>query len=85
MNIFLRSLLGILLAATWAANGQDKKPPVRIAIAGLSHDHANGFLPRLRDRSEVELAGVVETNRALIEIYMRRFNLSSNSQPSHRR
>ena len=78
MNIFLRSLLGILLAATWAANGQDKKPPVRIAIAGLSHDHANGFLPRLRDRSEVELVGVVETNRALIEIYTRRFNLSSN-------
>jgi predicted dehydrogenase len=78
MNLFLRALIGILLAVAWSASGQDEKPPVRIAIAGLSHDHANGFLPRLRDRSDVELAGVVETNRALIEIYARRFNLNSN-------
>src|SRR5690349_601675 len=78
MNIFLRAVLGILLAVPWMANGQDKKPPVRIAIAGLSHDHANGFFPRLRDRPEVELAGVVESNRLLIELYARRFNLSSN-------
>lgn len=78
MNRFHYALLGILLTVTWVAKGQDKKPPVRIAIAGLSHDHATGFLPRLRDRSEVELVGVVETNRALIEIYARRFNLSSN-------
>jgi predicted dehydrogenase len=47
-------------------------------VVGLSHDHAYGFFPQLRGRTDVELAGVVETNRALIEIYSRRFNLSSN-------
>ena len=78
MNIFRSVALGILFAATLIANGQPSKPPVRIAIVGLSHDHANGFSPRLRDRPEVELDGIVETNRALIEIYARRFNLSSN-------
>ena len=69
---------GVILATAGAAIGQDSKLPVRIAIVGLSHDHAYGVFPRLSGRAEVELAGVVETNRALIEIYARRFNLSSN-------
>ena len=71
-------LLGFLSAATLPASGQGNQPPVRIAVVGLSHDHAYGFFPQLRGRAEVELAGVVETNRAVIEIYTRRFNLSSN-------
>ena len=78
MSTFRYTVLGILLGVTLVARGQDAKPPVRIAIVGLSHDHANGFFPRLRDRADVELAGVVETNRALIEIYSRRFHLGSN-------
>lgn len=71
-------VLLILVAVTLVTNGQSNKPPVRVAVVGLSHDHAYGFFPRLRDRPEVELVGIVETNRALIEIYTRRFNLSSN-------
>jgi predicted dehydrogenase len=78
MNMFRSAVLGILFTVTFASNAQDNKPPVRIAIVGLSHDHAQGFLPRLRDRHEVQLAGIVETNRALIESYSRRFNLGSN-------
>jgi predicted dehydrogenase len=61
-----------------SSNGQAAQSAVRIAIVGLSHDHAFGFFPRLRDRPEVELAGVVEANRELVDIYSRRFNLSSN-------
>jgi len=78
MNMVRSAVLGIFFATTLALDAQDNKPPVRIAIVGLSHDHAQGFLPRLRDHHEVQLAGIVETNRALIEIYSRRFNLSSN-------
>ena len=78
MNTLRFAILGILFAATWVADAQDSKPPVRVAVVGLSHDHAYGFFPQLRGRSEVELVGVVETNRALIETYTRRFNLSSN-------
>src|SRR6188472_4202564 len=78
MNTFRCALLGILLLSTWVADAQEGKPPVRAAVVGLSHDHAYGFFPQLRGRSEVELVGVVETNRALIETYTRRFNLSSN-------
>lgn len=78
MSIFRTAVLGVFFAAAMMASGQSNRPPVRVAVVGLSHDHAYGFFPQLRGRSDVELAGVVETNRALIEIYSRRFNLSSN-------
>ncbi len=54
---------------------QSNKAPVRIAIAGLEHDHATGFIPRFTGRTDVELVGIVETNRDLIERYSQRFNL----------
>ncbi len=65
------------MTAALVASGQDDKPPVRIAVAGLSHDHAYGFFPQLRGRTDVELVGIVETNQALVEIYSKRLNLSS--------
>ncbi len=78
MNKSCRAVLGIIHAVTLVASAQSHPPPVRVAVVGLSHDHAQGFFPQLRGRTEVELVGVVETNRALIEIYSRRFNLGSN-------
>lgn len=62
------------LCAT-AAVAQDSKPPVRIALVGLVHDHAWGFFPRLANQSDLELVGVVETNQDLIARYSRRFHL----------
>lgn len=55
---------------------QDAKPPVRIAIVGLVHDHALGFIPRLAGRTDVQLAGIVETNQDLIARYSGRFHLN---------
>lgn len=52
--------------------------PVHLAIVGLAHDHAMGFFPRLPGRQDVELVGVVETNRDLIERYSEKFHLSPN-------
>lgn len=78
MNTLRCAVLALCFVTTWIAKAEDSKPPVRVAVAGLSHDHAYGFFPQLRGRSEVELVGVVETNRALIETYTRRFNLGSN-------
>lgn len=56
----------------------EEKPPVPIAIIGLAHDHAFGFLPRLKDRQDVVLAGIVETNTDLIQRYSQRFHLNTN-------
>ncbi|HEU5123562.1 MAG TPA: Gfo/Idh/MocA family oxidoreductase [Verrucomicrobiae bacterium] len=75
MNFLRAAVFAWTLVASTVTHAQSDKPPVRIAIVGLSHDHAFGFFPRLKDRSEVQLVGVVETNRELIEIYSKRFHL----------
>src|ERR1044071_2552491 len=77
MNPFRFAIL-LSLALAFTAPAQDAKPPVRIAVIGLSHDHALGFLPRLRDRKDVVLAGIVEANPPLIYRYSRRFKLDTN-------
>ena len=56
-------------------HSQPEKPPVRIAIAGLEHDHAMGIFPRLAGRTDVQLVGIVETNPDLIARYSSRFHL----------
>ena len=78
MKMFSLTFLGCFFATTMLTQAQTNKPPVRVAVMGLSHDHAFGFFPALRGRTDVELVGVVETNRALVDIYARRLNLSSN-------
>jgi predicted dehydrogenase len=60
---------------TLNAPAQETKPPVHLAIIGLSHDHAYGFLPRLKGQTDVVLVGIVETNSDLIERYSHRFHL----------
>jgi predicted dehydrogenase len=57
------------------AKAQDAKPPVRIALAGLAHDHALGFIPRFAGRTDVQLVGIAETNQDLIARYSQRFHL----------
>ncbi len=64
-------IIGHLLA-------QPAQPPVRIAMAGLVHDHAMGLIPRLAGRTDVQLVGIVETNQDLIARYSRRFHLNPN-------
>ncbi len=73
--IFLLGLLGFALIA---AHPQDTKPPVRFAIVGLSHDHARGFVPTARDRNDIQLVGIVESDRELVARYARNYKLSTN-------
>jgi predicted dehydrogenase len=57
---------------------RETKSPVRLAIVGLNHDHASGFIPRLKEQQDVQLVGIVETNHDLIARYSKRFHLASN-------
>lgn len=52
-----------------------EKEPVRFAIIGLSHDHARGFVPSARGRSDIRLVGIVEKDRALAEKYRQNYKL----------
>ena len=54
--------------------GQQAKP-LRIGIAGLTHDHVNGLLARAYD-GDIEIAGIAESNRELAERYLKKYKLS---------
>ncbi|HYG23340.1 MAG TPA: Gfo/Idh/MocA family oxidoreductase [Verrucomicrobiae bacterium] len=79
-GFFRLFLAGALLcsAGLSQALAADKTVPVRVGIIGLTHDHGFGFIPRLRNRPDVELAGIVETNRGLVEAYASNLQLDTN-------
>ena len=74
MKKYFLVLVGVLFVAANLLS-QPASPPVRIAIVGLVHDHAWGFIPRFNGRTDVQLAGIVETNQDLIQRYSRAFHL----------
>lgn len=65
--------LGILFA-----NADDPKAPVRFAIFGLEHDHAAGFIPRAKDRKDIQLVGIIEPRADLVSRYAGRYQLDSS-------
>jgi predicted dehydrogenase len=69
--LLLRSSVGTGLAA-------EPNAPVRFAIFGLTHDHAAGFIPRVRNRQDVQLAGIIEPRADLVATYARRYQLETN-------
>jgi len=63
-------LLSLLLMATASAE------PLRVAIAGLTHGHAEGFFRSLRGRSDVRVVGVSEPDAELLKKYAGRHGLA---------
>src|SRR5215217_4680088 len=74
-RLLVATLALVVLCAGYA---QDTNSPVRFAIVGLTHDHAGGFIPRTRNRKDIELAGIVEARADLVARYADRFKLSTN-------
>jgi len=65
--------LGIALVRS-----EESKEPVRFAIFGLEHDHAAGFIPRAKDRKDIQLVGIIESRADLIARYAQRYQLDRN-------
>ena len=53
-------------------------PRVRIAIVGLVHDHARGFIPNALRSPDVELVGIVEPDQKLVARYAEKYQLKSS-------
>jgi len=64
-------------AVASAAKARPPRAPVKLAIAGLVHDHVRGFLPTVLGNPDVELCGIVEPNRSLFDRYAREFKLKA--------
>src|SRR3546814_8396592 len=50
--------------------------PLRLAIAGLSHGHVDWIFNR-KEKHDVRLVGIYETNPVLIERYAQRYDIDT--------
>ena len=69
---------GLITFATLTVRSQPEPAPVRVAVVGLTHDHAYGFFPRVQGRKDISVVGVVESNPVLVKRYSERFHLDAN-------
>jgi len=53
----------------------DTKHPLRVAIAGLVHGHADGFFSHSLNRPEIQIVAIAEPDRALFDRYAAKFHL----------
>lgn len=66
-----RTFVGALAAATLGAS----PAPLRLAMAGLVHGHAAGFLGRYQNRADIDLVGIAEPDRDVAARYLKQFHL----------
>jgi predicted dehydrogenase len=52
--------------------------PVRIGIDGLTHDHIHGLLHDFGKRSDIQIVGIVEKNKALVQRLAKRYGFDTN-------
>ena len=76
----MKHLFGILLLWCFISPvlAQESKPPIRLAIIGLDHDAVGDFISRARNREDIQLVGIVESNQVLVTSYARLFNFNTN-------
>jgi predicted dehydrogenase len=70
-------LLSLLTLSVRSAAAVEDRPPVQLAVIGLVHDHVWGLLPALKDRTDIELAGIVEPDPELCRQVAARFHLEA--------
>ena len=72
------ALFAPTLLSAAALPAADSKPPLRVAIAGLVHGHADGFFSHALKRTDVEIVAIAEPDRALFEQYAAKFRLDTS-------
>ena len=76
----LLALISIILALNvgHAADPTTNRPPIRLAIYGLVHGHARGFVPRVVSNPDIQLVGIIEPDQKVAAIYAKEFKLSKD-------
>lgn len=54
-----------------------KAGPLRVVIAGLVHGHADGFFSGAVKRTDIEIVGIEEPDRALFDLYAKKYGLDA--------
>jgi predicted dehydrogenase len=58
--------------------GAASAAPLRVALSGLTHGHADGFFARAKDRRDVQVIGIAEPDRKLFDRYAAKFGLDAS-------
>src|ERR1041385_264487 len=69
-----RSFLSMLFISLAITGYSQNTKPLRIGIAGLTHDHVGGLLNRAHD-NDIQIVGIAEPNRELAERCLKKYNL----------
>jgi predicted dehydrogenase len=69
-------LLACALLVDPAARAAEAQP-LRVAIAGLVHDHVEGFFSNAAHRPEIQIVGISDPDRRLFDRYAKQFGLDS--------
>lgn len=76
LALWLILLMGFSFLPTQAgAQSNTENTPLRIGIAGLTHDHVHGILGR-PDQGDIQIVGIAEPNRELAQRYAEQYNFS---------
>jgi scyllo-inositol 2-dehydrogenase (NADP+) len=87
MRRTLSFLLAIFLVAFTASLAQRRtasgsqgaaNAPLRVAVAGLVHGHAEGFFRQIKGRQDIQIVGVAEPDQQLFQRYAKRYSLDEN-------
>lgn len=73
MKRLLTLIFTFILA--FSIKAEQQNPPVKVAVIGLTHTHVHWILGR-EDRGDIELVGIVESNKDLAERYTKQHGLS---------
>ena len=76
MRMILTCAMATIGLLASAAAGAARQPaPLRLAIAGLVHGHVGGFLRGAQGRQDVQIVGVFDPNRTLLDGYAKQYKL----------
>jgi predicted dehydrogenase len=70
--------LFILLLFCPCISGLFAQTPVRIGIDGLSHDHIHSLLRNIAERPDIELVGIAEKNKELVDRLAKQYGFDRN-------
>jgi predicted dehydrogenase len=69
-----RVLLGLLVLLFVRIPDSHAQEAVRVALAGISHGHT-GWIFNRKEKKDIELVGIYETDQALVEKFVKRYGL----------
>src|SRR5215470_8063196 len=68
------------IGTTLMTRPQEKPPQstaLRVVLAGMVHGHVDGFLAAAVKRNDIEIVGVAEPDRALFDMYAKKYGLDA--------